>query len=214
MTTLVKYVTALAASILVLASCNNDKSLQRYLVDKQDDNNFMKVDLATSLLQSENANFTEEEKAVLNSVKKINVVAFPIVEGNEAEYQTEKNAVNEILAQEKYKTLIKFGSGKRGATLKYLGEEEAIDEMIVFASDNERGFAVFRLLGDDMEPAAIVKLMRGLDSGDIDASGLKTIGTIFEMGNDKDEKQMEVENEVDKDINVQKDTIVIEAQDI
>ena len=30
---------------------------------------------------------------------------------------------------------MKYGSNKQGAILKYLGEEDAIDEIIVFASD-------------------------------------------------------------------------------
>ncbi len=179
---LLKYITALAIAALALYGCSNEQSLQRYLVDKQDDNNFVKVDLATSLLQSESADFSKEEMDVLNTVKKINVVAYPIKEGNTAEYEAEKIKVKEIIGQEKYKTLMKMGSNTKGATLKYLGEEDAIDELIVFASDSERGFAVFRLLGDNMRPDEILKLMNSIDRGDIDASKLKSIGDLFDLG--------------------------------
>ena len=179
--TLIKYAIGIALAALSAISCSNDGSLQKYLVDKQDDDKFMKVDLATSLLQSEDSNFTTEEQEVLNSVKKINVVAYPLKGGNKAEYDVERKKVQEILADEKYQTLMKMGSNKSGATLKYLGEEEAIDELIVFASDDTKGFAIFILLGDDMEPDNLIKLMSSIDRGDIDASKLKSIGSMFEM---------------------------------
>ena len=168
-------------AVLALASCSNGESLQRYLVDKQDDDKFLKVDVATSLLQSDDNSLTEEQKDILNTVKKVNVVAFKIQDGDIADYQAEKDKLAAIIGQEKYKTLIKYGSNSRGATLKYLGEEDAIDEVIVFASDSEKGFAVFRLLGENMRPDQMIKLMNSIDNGDIDVSKLSGIGELFEM---------------------------------
>lgn len=178
---LTKYIIPIVLAVLTLLSCSNDKSLQKYLVDKQDDDKFLKVDVATSLLQSEDSSFTQEQKDILETVKKVNVVAYKISNDNMAEYESEKKKLAEIINQEKYKTLMKFGSNKQGATLKYLGEEDAIDEVIVFASDNEKGFAVFRLLGKDMRPDQMIKLMNSIDNGDIDVSKLSGIGELFEM---------------------------------
>lgn len=180
MTTILKYVTGLALIALSMISCNSEPSLQKYLVEKQDDAKFMKIDLATSLLQGENSSFSPEEQAVLNSVKKINVVAYPL-KGDNAEYEVERKKVQAILANKQYQTLLKMGSNKSGATLKYTGEEEAIDELIVFASDNEKGFAIFRLIGENMEPDDLVKLMTSIDKGDMDVSQLKSLGNMFDM---------------------------------
>ncbi len=178
---LIKYVIGIGLAALTLFSCSDNQSLQRYLVDKQDDDAFLKVDLATSLLQADNANFTEEEKDILKTVKKINVVAFPIKGENKQSYNSEMQELKDILKQEKYKTLMKFGSNKQGAVLKYVGEEEAIDEIIVFARDDEKGFAVFRLSGNNMNPAQMIKLMNSIEKGDVDISSLKSIGTLFNM---------------------------------
>ncbi len=180
MTTLVKYITLAVIAGLTLISCNNDQSLQRYLVDKQDDDKFLKVDVAASLLQTDSNNMTEEQKEILNTIKKVNVVAYPIKDGNTEDYKVQKDEVKEILNQEKYKTLMKMGSNKSGATLKYLGEEDAIDEVVIFASDNDRGFALFRVTGDDMRPDQMIKLMNSIDSGDLDVSSLSGIGEIFD----------------------------------
>jgi len=178
---LIKYVIGIGLAALTLFSCSNEKSLQRYLVDKQDDDAFLKVDIAASLLQSNDADFSQEEKDILATVKKINVVAFPLKGENVANYDVEKQELKEIIGQEQYKTLMKFGSNNKGAVLKYLGAEESIDEIIVFASDDEKGFALFRLLGDNMNPAQIIKLMNSIDKGDMDISSLKSIGNIFDM---------------------------------
>ena len=74
---------------------------------------------------------------------------------------------------------MKMGSNTSGMTLQYLGEEDAIDEVIVFASDDEKGFAVFRLLGEDMQLDQMMKLMTYIDKGDVDVSQLSGIGELF-----------------------------------
>ena len=178
--TLIKYITALIIGMLTLLSCNDDTSLQRYLVDKQSDDRYLKIDLATSLLQSDNSSFTEEEQDILNTVKKVNVVAYPVKNGNAADYETEMARVNKIIGQEKYKTLMSSSSNEMSFTLKYLGEETAIDEVIVFANSPEKGFGVFRLLCDDMRPDQIIKMTNKIQKGDLDVSKFSGIGDIFD----------------------------------
>ena len=178
---LVKYVIGISLAVLTLFSCSNEKSLQRYLVDRQDDDSFLKVDIAASLLQTDSNSLTQEEKDILATVKKINVVAYPLNGDNDAQYEVKKQELKDILNQDKYKTLMKFGSNKRGAILKYLGEEDAISEIIVFASDDEKGFALFRLLGDNMRPDQMIKLMNSIEKGDLDISKLSSIGGLFDM---------------------------------
>ncbi|MFT4699254.1 MAG: hypothetical protein ACI9SJ_002420 [Flavobacteriaceae bacterium] len=178
---LTRYIIGLGLAALTLFSCSNEKSLQKYLVEKQEDDTFLKIDIATSLLQAKGNSLSQEEKDILETVKKINVVAFPIKEGNDANYDANKKEINDIMKQDKYKTLMKYGSNNKGATLKYLGEEDAIDEIIVLASDAEKGFAVIRLLGDNMRPDQMLKLMNSIDNGDIDVTKLSTIGELFKM---------------------------------
>lgn len=175
---LVKYFMALLLGAMTLNSCS-DKSLQKYLVEKQDDDKFVKMDVAASLLQGRNSNFTQEEKDILSTIKKVNVVAYPIKENDTADFEKERNELKAILDQEQYKELTRIKSNNWNATLKYSGEEDAIDEVIVFASDDNRGFAVFRLLGENMRPDQMLKLMKSAESGDLDVSKLEGFGEIF-----------------------------------
>ncbi|MBL4887372.1 MAG: DUF4252 domain-containing protein, partial [Flavobacteriaceae bacterium] len=107
MITLAKIITAIL-STLILSSCSNEMSLQEYLVDKQDDHNFIKIDLAASLLKMDNEALTDDMRAAPNSIRKINVVAFQLDETNKGIFEIEKNFAAKILSQEEYKTLIKF----------------------------------------------------------------------------------------------------------
>lgn len=176
---LVRYSIGLVLTMIALISCSNEKSLQQYLVDKQDDDKFLKIDLAGSLLQNQSSGFSEEEQKVMNSLKKVNVVAFPLKNGDTTDYQIEKEKLAVIINQEKYKTLVKAGSSEKGATLKYLGEEDAIDEIIIYASDDEKGFALLRVLGEDMRPDQMMQLFGMVEKGNL--SGLGGIEEIFKQ---------------------------------
>lgn len=175
---LAKYVFVISLVVVSFVSCG-EKSLQKYLVEKQDDDKFVKLDLATSLFVGKNSNLGEEEKEILKTIKKVNVVAYPIKDGDTTDYLQEKKEVESILSQSKYKELTRVKSNNWNATLKYTGEEEAIDEVIVYANDNDRGFAVFRLLGENMRPDQIFLLMKATEKGDMDLSKLTGLSEIF-----------------------------------
>ena len=56
-----KFLIGLGIAMFALVGCSNGESLQRYLVDKQEDDNFVKVDVAASLLKTESNNLSQEE---------------------------------------------------------------------------------------------------------------------------------------------------------
>lgn len=175
---LTRYIIAFILAVTTLTSCS-EKSLQKYFVEKQDDDKFVKMDLAASLLQGKDSNFTQEEKDILSTIKKVNVVAYPIKDGDTADFEREKTELKTILAGSQYKELTRMKSKDWNATLKYTGEEDAIDEVIVFASDDKRGFAVFRLLGENMRPDQMIKLMKSAERGDLDFSKFSGLGEVF-----------------------------------
>ena len=64
-----------------------------------------------------------------------------------------------------------FGNG----VVKYLGEDDAIDEVIIFGSNNDQGFALIRVLGDDMNPAYLMTLMKALQKSDYKGEGIGSL---------------------------------------
>ncbi|NQX78610.1 DUF4252 domain-containing protein [Gilvibacter sp.] len=200
-----------------LVSCNEEPTLQSYFVDKQEDNRFVKFDLPSSLITEDSDLLNAEQKEVMQSVRKLNIMAYPIKEGDslKAEYQIEKQNVIDILAREQYQTLISFGSPTQGASLKFVGETDAIDELVIFASDEERGFAIFRLTGNDMDPEKFVNMMRSIETGDLDVSQMNGLGQLFDTSDeDYDDSWEDQEGWVDDQENETKlDSIIDEIED-
>lgn len=75
--------------VLVVNSCQHKTSLQEYLVESQEKNGFITIDLPTSFLQFKSEVVSNEVKATLKSIHKINIVALP-VKGNQKAFGIEK----------------------------------------------------------------------------------------------------------------------------
>ncbi len=162
----------------LLVSCNSNQSLQEYYVDNQDNKDFVAVDLPTSLFaNSESLN--EEQKKTLETVKKINVIAIAKKEENLQKIETEKSNVANILKDEKYQLLMKYGGSSTKLEIYYTGEEEAVDEIIVYGYNDEKGMGVARVLGDNMNPSDVLNLVRSMQDGDVNMEGLKEITGMF-----------------------------------
>lgn len=162
----------------LMVSCNSNQSLQEYYVDNQDNKDFVAVDVPTSLFaNSESLN--EEQKKTLETVKKVNVIAIPNKPENQKKISTEKSNVSNILKDEKYQLLMKYGGSTTNLEVYYTGDEEAVDEIIVYGYDDEKGMGIARVLGDNMNPSDILNLVRSMQKGDINMDGFKEISGIF-----------------------------------
>ena len=98
---------------------------------------------------------------------------------NQAQFETERTKVTEILKDEKYQQLMKFGSGKQGAQLSYVGDDEHISEFVIFGNSKESGFALVRVLGKDMNPTSIMTMLSVLKSSKIDLEQLKPLKDLM-----------------------------------
>ena len=167
-----KAVLILVLLSLGVVSCNNETTLQEYYVENQNSQQYLAFDLPASLLTGENSKLTAEQKASLETINKVNVLGFPLKDENKALYEAEKAKLAEILKGDKYQQLMRYGGGTRKAELYYLGEEDAIDELIIFGSDDEKGFGIARVTGNDMNPEAMIRLLKSFEKGELDVAGL------------------------------------------
>lgn len=185
-------------------SCNDGKSLQKYYVESQEDADFLALDVPTSMFANMES-MDEEQRATMQSIKKINVLALRADQHPE-KFESEKVKLNEIFQDEKYQLLMKYGGGTRKAELYFTGEEDAIDEIIVYGYDEEKGLGVARVLGEDMNPEEIMKLMRSLDKENINSEGLQDLGGILgSINKDNDSVNVKVEAKIES-----KDTLKTE----
>lgn len=166
----IKYIGVFVLFASMLVSCDQHPSLQKYYVDSNDNPEFVNFDIPASIIQLKDENVSEETRKTLESIKKVNILGYQLKENNKENFKVEKQKVREILKNPKYQDLITIGHGKQSYTVKFLGEENAIDEVIFFGTDIERGFALVRVLGNDMDPSKMMSLAQQIKLDNSDGS--------------------------------------------
>jgi len=126
-----------------------------------------------------NDNMTKEQQETLSTVKKVNVLAFPKKEENTVAFEEEKAKINSILKDDKFHVLMKFNQNGMNAKVLYLGEEDAIDEIIIYGEDYEKGFGVARVLGNQMNPQKLIEMLKTVDNDMINVEGFEDIAKSF-----------------------------------
>ena len=165
--------------LLAIAACNSTQSLQEYYVDNSDNPNFLSIDLPVSLLNMKKADLTGAQREALESLRKLNVLAFKKTDANISEFQTEKAKVKSILQHKKFKELMKMNTSYGKAIITYLGDDDAIDEVVIYGDSDDKGFMLVRVLGENMNPAKIAQFMKALQKSDYNGEGLEKIGALI-----------------------------------
>lgn len=164
---------------LLLTGCQQKPSLQKYFVANAENKEFLSLDLAPSFINVDKVTLTGEEKEALEAFKKINILAFKSDSLNQNRFDEEREKVNEILKDQSYQQLMKVGSGKEGGAIYFVGQDEHIDEFVLYANKKENGFAVVRIIGDDMNPTDVLNLLRLMQKANIDMEQLKPLQTLM-----------------------------------
>ncbi|WP_396150440.1 DUF4252 domain-containing protein [Flavobacterium sp.] len=169
----------LSLLLMSFIACEKEPSLQKYFVEKTESSDFISVDMSPSILNIKPDALSTEQQEALKTFKKMNILAFKINDENKTKFDGERTKVKEILKDEKYQQLMKFGSGKEGAAVYFVGKDDAIEEFVLYGSKDENGFAIVRILGDKMNPEDFMTLLSALQKSDIDMEQLKPLEGIF-----------------------------------
>ena len=138
---------------LALGSCQSEPSLERFMVENADAKNFVHVDVSPSMLTGQLQNLTSEEQQVLQSFRKLNVLAYKVSDSTDTQVKAKWEEVQQLVkSQPKYEEVMRFGSGGKGATLYVVGDEQHVEEFVLLGNGGaDTGFAVVRFLGDEMK---------------------------------------------------------------
>jgi len=148
----------LAFAMLLFTSCKKE-SLQSYIVESKDKKEFSHVTIPSSILQLGSLGVSEQEKEAYKSIEKVNITGLLAKNTTPEQYETEKSKLKNILKNSDYKTLMNFKTNGNNITLYYLGETDAIDEIIAFGYGDNLGVGIARVLGNNMNPNAIMKML-------------------------------------------------------
>ncbi|WP_223551549.1 DUF4252 domain-containing protein [Aestuariivivens sp. NBU2969] len=175
----VKYIIFALFVTFFLTSCGDGVSLQRYFVDNQESKNFISQDVPLSMIEIDQSRFNEEQREAYESVNRLNFLAYRANDTNIGSYNTELSKVNSILKHKKYNDLIEFNDKGNKVVVKYIGDNEEAEEVVVFANANNLGFAIVRVLGNNMSPDKMVTLVSALRDSDFQANQIKDIMNFF-----------------------------------
>jgi uncharacterized protein (DUF1015 family) len=164
---------------LFLFSCNSEPTLQQYFVVNTENKDFIALDVSPSILNVDKTKLSIAQNDALKSFDKMNILAFKLNDKNKEQFEIERAKVNSILKDEKYQQLMKFGSGKEGASVSYVGSDEHIEEFVFFVNKKENGFALIRVLGKDMNPTNIMTMMQVLQKSNVDLEQLKPLEQLI-----------------------------------
>lgn len=180
MTSLIKHLVVMVVLVATLFSCDQNPSLQTYFVDNQEKSNFLSLDLPVSMLKIDESKLSDEQQEAYRSIKKLNMLAYKKDSIHTTDFNAELAKVKTILDDKKYEELMRGGNTTDGKfVVKYLGADNDIDEFILFGSANDMGFAVIRILGDDMDPNKLMQLSSVIESGNFDTSQLGQFTDFF-----------------------------------
>ncbi|MGM0635991.1 MAG: DUF4252 domain-containing protein [Bacteroidota bacterium] len=148
--------------LLLLMACSNEPTLQKYFVAHTNDEEFISLDMPTSMLFSSLDDLDQEEKKKLENIRKINLLAFELKDdnGSQNRYQDEVAVLNQILTNEKYQPLFNYSNGNSALNTYFTGDKNEIKEIIVFGNDNKKGLMLLRLTGKNVHPNQLYELMK------------------------------------------------------
>jgi len=143
--------------LICFSSCSDKNSLQNYILGSAEKRGFSSSSIPKSILKPITAEMNETQTEAYEAIERVNVLAYRVSDSLKDAYIEENKKIKSILKQEKYQELISMGS--RGI-IKYTGDENSIDEIVVFVTDKNVGFAVARIIGDDMTMNKFMELYK------------------------------------------------------
>ncbi|MCH2032719.1 MAG: DUF4252 domain-containing protein [Tenacibaculum sp.] len=163
---------------ITLTSCKKQESLQSYLIQTEDNQDYVRFDFSTSMLGSFFEDISEDDQKTFQSVRKMNIAFLPVNKANEEEFGVERKKIKGIMKNTDYKSLIRVNDKRGKGTIYYAGEADAIDEIVAVIYAKDFGLGVARILGNDMNIEKIMKMVQNANMED-KGDELEKIKDIF-----------------------------------
>ncbi|WP_299334373.1 DUF4252 domain-containing protein [uncultured Psychroserpens sp.] len=179
MKTSIKTIIKMLILVVTVQSCNQDLTLQTFYVDNELQPGYTSLDVPVSMLKIDEEALTKEQKEAYESVDKLSMIAYVADDTNQDKMQAEYEILKEILEDPKYEELMRGNATEGKFVVKCIGDGDDVDEFVLLGHSFDTGFAVVRILGDDMNFTKIMQLAKVLDESNIEESQIKSITKFF-----------------------------------
>jgi len=154
--------------VALLAACNSEPSLQEYMVEKENSEDFISASIPTNILFQNLDSLPDENSESLRKIEKINVLALT-KKRDSANLESERNQLRSILNDEKYESLINFKAGDKEARFAYSGSEDKIEDLIFFGYDSKMGLILLRMRGNEVSANDLYKIVQSAEQFNMNA---------------------------------------------
>ena len=187
------FTSILCCLMLLLGACSSQPSPQKYFIEKMEDPAFLVVNLPINLQELFSEELNQEEKAILQSINKLNLLFFN-TKGKDAErYQTEIGQLSQILEGDHFEELISFRAFESNGSVLFEGSSSDIDEGIIWLQSPKFGFGIIRILGNKMNPLALMTLIKKIDKEKLTSKGAEQLAPFMDtLKGLKEEAEKEV----------------------
>lgn len=187
------FTSILSCLMLLLGACSSQPSLQKYFIEKMEDPAFLVVNLPINLQELFSEELNQEETAILQSINKLNLLFFN-TKGKDAErYQTEIGQLSQILEGDHFEELISFRAFESNGSVLFEGSSSDIDEGIIWLQSPKFGFGIIRILGNKMNPLALMTLIKKIDKEKLTTKGAEQLAPFMDtLKGLKEEAEKEV----------------------
>ena len=187
------FTSILSCLMLLLGACSSQPSLQKYFIEKMEDPAFLVVNLPINLQELFSEELNQEETAILQSINKLNLLFFN-TQGKDAErYQTEIGQLSQILEGDHFEELISFRAFESNGSVLFEGSSSDIDEGIIWLQSPKFGFGIIRILGNKMNPLALMTLIKKIDKEKLTTKGAEQLAPFMDtLKGLKEEAEKEV----------------------
>ena len=162
--------------MFIVMSCQQEMSLQSYLVEKENDSSFISASLSSNLIFQNLDTLSTELNTSLRKIKKVNLLALSKNKGGD-NLANENDQLNAVLSNSEYDILMQFNSSDRIAKLLYGGEDSNINDLILYGFDDQKGLLLLIMHGEDMNATDLYNISQSAQQLNFDAlpSGFETI---------------------------------------
>jgi len=164
-----KIVLTVLSLALLVVGCTSEPSLQEYIVDSAERPGFMSTSVPLSMMPVETSELTDDSREAYSSVRKANALLLPRQGTDSMLLEQEKKKLNNVMASDRYTNLISHKDDGMKIVLTYEGDKaDGIDEMVLYGYQDSLGLGVVRIMGENMQPNKIVRLIRELQQNSMD----------------------------------------------
>lgn len=173
-----KKIIIIALVLIGFSSCKDGAAVEHYFVDNTEKDGFMALDIPASIIQVKEG-ISKEAQTTLGTIKKLNVIGLKKGAVDAATYKVERAKFKALQHDKAYESLMSFQNGSTKFSVKIMGEVDAVNQILVFADDKDKGFGIARILGNKMNPAKIMQLKDAFGNMDLDGNQLSVLKDLL-----------------------------------